>query len=94
MALTSYFYTQMATKVPWHAMACHAKEIAIGANRAQNIQLRASIFSISRSVGTLCIDPVSTTKYDSYHMRVPGEHARPGCSVRNYLEQIVWQTLR
>ena len=89
MALTSYLYTQMVTKV-----RVAKGDSDLGANRAQNIQLRASIFSISRSVGTLCIDPVSTTRYDSYHMRVPGEHARPGCSVRNYLEHIVWQTLR
>ena len=66
----------------------------LDANRARNIPVfraRWAPSSLSPPHETLS-NPVSTTKYDSYHMRVPGEHARPGCSVRNYLEQIVWQT--
>ena len=97
MALTSYLYTQLVTKV-----RVTKGDSDLGANRARNIPVRASIFGVSR---TRCLvaghlvryllhmsTPMSTTKYDSYHMRVPGEHARPGCSVRNYLEHIVWQT--
>ena len=93
MALTSYLYTQLVTKV-----RVTKGDSDLDANRARNIPVFRARWAPS-SLSPHFIDPrdsraVSTTKYDSNHMRVPGEHTRPGCSVRNYLEQIVWQTLR